>query len=61
MFDWMCPDDAIIPEPTCQYCGRICNKEEIVWTGDNESYEGFELWCYCEHCKTDTFHKLTKR
>lgn len=62
MKDWQCPADAICPdEPTCMYCGRKCEKTEVVWTGDDESYAGFELWCYCEHCKTDTFHKLIKQ
>lgn len=28
--------------------------------GDTESYAGFELWCYCEDCQTDTFHKMVK-
>ena len=50
----------IMEDPTCMNCGRLCKKNEIVWTGDTESYEGFELWCYCEYCKIDTFHKLVK-
>ena len=61
MNDWYCPDDAICPdEPTCMICGKKCDITEVVWTGDDESYEGFELWCYCKHCKTDTFHKMIK-
>ena len=61
MKDWFCPDDAICSdEPTCMYCGKICDKVEYVWTGDKNSYKGFELWCYCDKCKTDTFHKLIK-
>lgn len=61
MFDWGCPADAMcLDEPTCMECGNICKKTEIVWTGDEESYEGFELWCYCDNCKIDTFHKLVQ-
>ena len=55
-----CPSDAIIPEPTCIWCGRICEKNEVVWTGSSESYAGNELWCYCKYCKTDMFKKITK-
>ena len=54
------PDDAVIPKPTCIYCCRECKKNEVVWTGDSNSYDGFELWCYCEHCETDMFKKITK-
>jgi hypothetical protein len=54
-----CPDDAICPDdPTCMECGNICKKSEIVWTGDQNSYKGWELWCYCDRCKIDTFHKM---
>ena len=61
MKDWQVPDDAFCPEePTCSECGRICDTIEIVWTGDSNSYKGFELWCYCEYCETDTFHRLIK-
>jgi len=55
------PDDIDIGiSPICQYCGKECDRTEFVWTGDNESYKGWELWCYCDTCKTDTFHKLKK-
>lgn len=36
--DWQVPDDAICPdEPTCMYCGKICNITEVVYT-DDDSY-----------------------
>lgn len=35
-------------------------KTEYVWTGDSNSYKGWELWCYCEDCDVETFHKLVK-
>ena len=55
------PDDAIcLEEPTCMECGQECKTTEYMWTGDENSYKGWELWCYCEHCKIDTFHKLVK-
>ncbi len=61
MEDWMCPADAVCPEePTCMECGKVCSRTEVVWTGDSESYAGFELWCYCEDCQTDTFHRMVK-
>lgn len=60
--DWECPEDAIcVDEPRCMYCGRLCDKTEVVYTGNEESYAGFEGWCYCEYCKTNTFHKMIKR
>lgn len=56
------PDDAIcLDNPTCMNCGRMCKKTEYVWTGDHNSYKGWELWCYCEHCKTETFHRLVRK
>lgn len=59
--DWQCPDDAVCPdEPTCMYCGKICERTEVVYTADNESYSGFELWCWCEDFQVDTFHKMIK-
>lgn len=59
--DWQCPGDAICPdEPTCMYCGKICETTETIYTGDDESYEGFELWCWCDDCQADTFHKMVK-
>lgn len=54
-------DAEITEEPTCSECGRVCNRTEVVWTGDANSYEGFELWCYCEHCGVETFHKINKQ
>ena len=61
MSDGYAPDDAFCPdEPTCQYCGKICERTEVVWTGDENSYKCWELWCYCEECKTDTFHPMVK-
>ena len=60
MYDYL-PDDAIcLEEPTCMECGQECKTTEYIWTGDENSYKGWELWCYCEHCKIDTFHKLVK-
>jgi len=59
--DWQIPDDAICPdEPICMYCGKICDTTELIYTGDDESYEGFESWCWCEDCQADTFHKMIK-
>ena len=59
--DWQIPDDAICPdEPTCMYCGKICGATEVIYTGDDDSYAGFELWCRCDDCQEDTFHKIVK-
>lgn len=45
----------------CMYCSKYCPTWEVVYTGDPDSYEGKEIWCYCDECKTDTFHRLEKR
>jgi len=43
MIDW-CPNDVVCSEePTCQNCGETCMKTEYVWTGDMNSYKGWEL------------------
>ena len=48
-------------EIVCMYCSKYCPTWEVVYTGDPDSYEGKEIWCYCNECKTDTFHRLEKR
>jgi hypothetical protein len=54
------PPDGI-PDPVCMHCGKTSWKRtEVVFTGDTESYQGFELWSYCEDCETDTFHRINK-
>ena len=41
MSDDYAQDDAFCPdEPTCQHCGKICKRTEVVWTGDRNSYKG---------------------
>ena len=49
-----------LEEPTCMECGRKCSTTEYVWTGDSNSYKGWELWCYCKHFHVESFHKLVK-
>ena len=50
-------DYNLYPAPTCMICGKLCDKVEEVQTDDSESKNGMELWCYCDDCKMDTFHK----
>ena len=38
------------PEPTCMYCGKVCDIYEIHPRDE-------QLWCWCKDCKEDTFHK----
>lgn len=49
-----------IPDATCMICGKECKEVELIYTGDDESYLGYELWCYCDKCNIDTFHKIEK-
>lgn len=58
VFPYMKKEPGSIPEPVCQICGDSCNTWEVVYTGDEESHEGFELWNYCPKCDTDTFHAI---
>jgi len=44
----------------CMWCFKECNKREIVYTGDEDSQDGYEVWVYCDDCKTDTFHIIPK-
>lgn len=60
MIDDASEDAICLEEPTCQWCGAICDRTEVVWTGDEDSYQGYELWCYCDKCKTDTFRPMSK-
>ena len=48
-------------ENTCMYCGKKCDNVELLYTGDDESFEGFEVWCWCEECQVDTFHKIREK
>lgn len=45
-------------EAKCMWCGKECTTTETVYTGDEESYKGYEFWVYCQDCKVDTFYKL---
>ena len=54
-------DKLVIEEPICMYCGKVCDTVEFVYTGDEESVDGFEVWCYCDDCQVDTFHKIREK
>lgn len=45
---------------TCMMCFKECETREVVYTGDDESQDGFEVWVYCQDCKIDTFHQIPK-
>lgn len=47
-----CVIKPFLPSPTCQDCGKKCNRFEWVDTGCNQK----ELWCYCKICDIETFH-----
>ena len=46
------------PDPICQDCGEECDRTEELYTGDEASKDGIELWCYCKPCDTETFHPI---
>jgi hypothetical protein len=50
--------DYHYPEPICMMCGGDCDRDEVVWTGCNES--PWERWGYCEACDVETFHPGVK-
>jgi len=45
---------------TCMMCQCECTTREVVYTGDEDSQDGFEVWVYCQDCKIDTFHIIPK-
>jgi hypothetical protein len=45
---------------TCMDCQKECNTWEIVYTGDEDSQDGFEVWAYCRECDIETFHIIPK-
>lgn len=51
-------DKASIIEPDCMWCQKQCANTEVIWTQDEESYKGYELWCYCPECDIETFKKI---
>lgn len=48
--------ENIYPDPICMICGKKCEIWEEVYTGDLNSHNGYEMWCYCPNCKVETFH-----
>lgn len=44
----------------CMMCGKDSDITETIYTGDSESYMGWEYWSYCPDCKIDTFHIIEK-
>lgn len=39
------------PTCSCQFCEGTEGKEELVWTGDEESFGGWEIWFCCKSCQ----------
>jgi hypothetical protein len=54
-------DNEVVPVAICMNCGKECTTWEVIDTGDNESLNGRELWCYCPECDIETFHKITSK
>lgn len=42
----------------CMDCGKDCSTYETVWTGDEQSLRGWDVWCYCRECDVETFHPI---
>ena len=51
-------DKASAISPMCMICQKECDNTEVVWTENEESYKGYELWCYCPECNVETFKQL---
>lgn len=41
----------------CPECGNHLIGE-IVFTGDENSKDGYEEWCYCDNCHFEMFYQL---
>lgn len=62
------PSDALFAiqsaiEPNCMFCGSHDGHSELVYTGDTESMEGYEVWFCCHPCRDadeacETFHRI---
>lgn len=46
---------ANLVEPTCMNCGKESDITELIWTEDEESYKGYEVWVYCKECDCESF------
>lgn len=44
-------------DPMCMICGNLCNIVEYL----KEPFEEIQMWCWCNQCKIDTFHKLKNK
>lgn len=42
-------------EPFCMHCGAREGQNELVFTGDDESLEGFEVWFSAMHARLKPF------
>lgn len=61
------PSDALLRIQTrikgkCMFCGSQDGHSELVYTGDESSMEGFEVWFCCHPCRyageaCETFHR----
>lgn len=45
----------------CMWCQKESDITETIYTGDEDSYMGWEFWSYCKDCETDTFHIIEKK
>lgn len=64
------PSEALLDaqadiNPSCMYCGSSTGQSELVYTGDFESSEGYEVWFCCHGCRNhgrpcETFFKTSK-
>lgn len=45
-------------ENICMECFKECTDTELVHTGDDESFEGYEVRSWCNDCQVETFHKI---
>ena len=50
-------------KPCCMFCGGNEGRTEVLYTGDAESLDGFEVWFCCYACRDagqpcETFHRL---
>lgn len=50
------PEDIDTPNATCMFCFKTCTTWELIYTGDEDTYEGWEIWAYCPECPCETFH-----
>ena len=48
-----CLDEGEFVKSNCIWCGKDCERAELLDTG-----EEIEMWCYCKECDSECWHQI---